>query len=212
MSYQYPLNQLLTLGSILGEKNRPDYLSMGFQTDDIPELIRMSTDYELMAGHESDPKIWAAVHAWRVLGELGALEAVSPLLNLYHELPGSLWTPKELPLVFAQIGPRAIQVLEKYLQDEGNNAFARIKVVRSLETMARQHQQEHQRILSILAEQLTAHQQNSESLNAYLVRSLVNLDADIHLATIEDAYKHQRVDQNISKLSLDEIKHKWGAG
>src|SRR5579864_7878643 len=48
------------------------------------------------------------VHAWRALGQLRAVEAVEPLLELFDRLEDDDWVHEELPAVFGLIGPARI--------------------------------------------------------------------------------------------------------
>jgi hypothetical protein len=62
----------------------PDYLALGLGPEHIPDLIRMATDEELNQADSESLKVWANVHAWRVLGQLRAAAAIEPLFSLLH--------------------------------------------------------------------------------------------------------------------------------
>ena len=46
-------------------------------------LVEMATDRRLHEAETGSPEVWAPLHAIRLLGELGAPEAVEPLLPLF---------------------------------------------------------------------------------------------------------------------------------
>ena len=79
------------------------------------DLVRMVLDDDLNERDENDPAVWAPLHALKVLGVLGPVEAAEPLtecLDWEDE-----WFDEELPEVYAAIGPEAIPVLRAYLYD-----------------------------------------------------------------------------------------------
>ena len=55
---------------------------MGFSREHVPELLRMACDPELNEADSDDPRVYAPLHAWRVLGQLRAPEAAAPLADL----------------------------------------------------------------------------------------------------------------------------------
>ncbi len=108
--YTPPVNQLLTYGDCqnMGHSPNewPDYLELGFSEKDIPQLISMATDEELNWAYSDSLKIWAPTHAWRVLAQLRAVEAIKPLLHLASISDDEEWITEELPYVFGMIGEK----------------------------------------------------------------------------------------------------------
>ena len=49
----------------------------------VPALIALATDETLHFAGQDSPAIWAPLHAIQLLGELGATEAIEPLLPLF---------------------------------------------------------------------------------------------------------------------------------
>lgn len=116
-NYSAPVAQLLSLG----EPDLEDWLnyeSLGLQAEHIPELIRLVDDHALRwESPEDDPVIYAAVHAWRALGQLKA-EAAAPALVGLLEGVDTQWdeaASEELPEVFGRLGPACIPSLAEYL-------------------------------------------------------------------------------------------------
>ena len=135
MSYNYidPVAKLLTYGSCdiarMGQE-WPDYLELGFTTEHLPDLIRMATDSDLNGAKQNELKVWAPLHAWRTLGQLGADEAAAPLANLFDNLGGDAWLAGELPKVFSMMGPASIPALAGFLQNDDIKALNRISIPR----------------------------------------------------------------------------------
>lgn len=107
--------KLLTLG-----QDAPlDYSNLGFGREHADELIRMATAPTLL---NADTEFWAAVHAWRILGQLKVTDAIAPLLDLceqYDEL--DLLFDDELPKAIALMGQSAIPELRSYLFDDSRD-------------------------------------------------------------------------------------------
>src|SRR6516162_9776606 len=103
---QPPVERLLTYG----ESDRirwddwPDYRALGIGPEQIPELIQLATDEELNLAAVESTEVWAPLHAWCALGQLRAVEAVEPLLELFDRLEDDDWVHEELPAVFGLIG------------------------------------------------------------------------------------------------------------
>ena len=82
-----PVSQLLTQGDCrLNSSKWPNYLELGFSSEHIPELIRMLSDEDLLNADSDSEEVWSSVHAWRVLGQLQAVEAVKPLLEQVYRI------------------------------------------------------------------------------------------------------------------------------
>ena len=142
-SYQSPVNKLLTYGKAdIGAWL--DYLSMGITSEDIPELIHMATDRDLIMMDSPEPEIWAPIHAWRALGQLRAENAVEPLIKLLDgnpELSAGIeeWALDELPEVFALIGPMTIPTISIYLSDVTQPIFSRVAAGDALTKIAEKY-------------------------------------------------------------------------
>ena len=195
MTYEPPIDQLLQLGDVRNFDAPPAYSEMGFEPEHIPSLIEMATDLELMQIDFEQPEPWGAVHAWRVLGMLEAEAAIVPLLNLFHELPGSYWTAAELPNVFIQIGESAITPIARYIADDSIPSFARARGVRSLRQLAQAFPDRQIEVIDILRTQLDQYQENDATLNGFLIRSLVVLQASSAADQIKRAYDSRQVNQ-----------------
>ena len=140
-SYSYPVSQLLTLGQFFEDVNWTaeswkGYAKLGFDNSHIPELIAVLTDEELHAGCEPVP--FAPVHAWRILAELKASEALPALVSLLRRLDDDVddWIASELPSVFSKIGWDSVDVLAPFAADERNGIYARGGACRSIGEVA----------------------------------------------------------------------------
>ncbi len=194
--YVEPVARLLTYGE--GESPGfgvawPDYLTLGFTERDIPELVRMCHDDALNEAGEG-PGVWAPLHSWRALGQLGAETAAGPLVQLAKKLPDDDWLHDELPKVLSMIGPASLPEIVSCLADDDLDVTARYLLIESLEKIGLDHPDVRDECVRVLAERLEAHGTNDETLNGFLVSGLVGLGATSAIATIRDAFAADRVD------------------
>ncbi len=194
--YQPPVERLLSYGESgrITPEEWPDYREMGIGPAQIPELIQMATDEELNVAAAESPEVWAPLHAWRALGQLRAVEAVEPLLELFDRLEDDDWVHEELPVVFGLIGPTALPALAAYLADLWHTDSSRISAIASIEQMGKQWPDARGEALAILEERLERFEENETDVNAFLVEALVELGAKEAAPLIERAFAEGYVD------------------
>ncbi len=194
--YQPPVKRLLTYG----ESNRitpeewPDYRELGIGPEHVPELIQMATDEELNVAAAESTEVWAPVHAWRALGQLRAVAAVEPLLELFDRLEDDDWVHEELPAVFGLIGPAALPALAAYLADLSHTDSSRISTITGIEKIGKRWPDARAEALAILTERLERFEENEPDVNAFLVEALVELGAKEAAPLIERAFAEGYVD------------------
>ena len=177
----------------------PNYLEeLGLTQAHVPELIRMATDDDLNWADRESTEIWAPIHAWRSLGLLRADEAVDPLIGLLgDEDEDADWLLEEIPWVLALIGEEAITPTTLYLANRSKPEGCRIGMVSTLEYIAVLHPELKERCIEKIASQLADYVHNPESLNGFLVCSLVELKVTSKASLMRRAYGAERVDDTI---------------
>lgn len=196
-AYAPPVSQLFSLG-----KDRPensagtDYAALGIGRDDIPALVAMVTDPRL--NQSADPQeCWAPVHAWRALGELRAVEAIDPLIQLRFELSDDDYIANELPRVMERIGRAAIPSLTDALARPGN-VFARASMADAIGRIGATDPEVRDECAAILARQLENFEQQHRALNGLLVSALLDVEAVEHAPVMERALTSGHVDDMIA--------------
>src|SRR5690348_16494542 len=194
--YQPAVERLLTIGESdrIRPDEWPDYRRLGIGPEQIPDLIQMATDEELNVAAAESSEVWAPLHAWRALGQLRAVEAVEPLLELFDQLEDDDWVHEELPVVFGLIGPAALPALAAYLVDLSHTDSSRISASRSIEEIGKKWPDAKGEALAILEEQLSRFEENEPDVNAFLVEALVELGAKEAAPLIERAFAEGYVD------------------
>ena len=192
--YPPPLDSLLRLGD--AAEQSPDYAGMGFAPEHVTGLIHMAVDTELHDAVSDDPRIWAPVHAWRVLGMLRAQEAVKPLIGLLWRIEefDDEWISEEVPDVLADIGAAALAPLFDFFDDEQNDEQARNAAADAVGRIGRRHPECRSDCVRGLTNRLTRFDGQESGINAFLILSLVDLKAVESLAVIEAAFAAGQVD------------------
>jgi hypothetical protein len=196
-SYSSPVSELLTLGDCRDFREWPNYLDLGLSSEHVPELIAMATDKELNWADSESLEVWAPVHAWRALGQLRAVAAIEPLLELFHELEDVDWAYDELPEVYGMIGREAIPALARYLDDASHGLWPRVTAAFSLERIAAGDPSARDECVTILSRQLERFTKNDPTLNGFLTSYLVDLRAVEAAPVMERAFAADRVDLSI---------------
>jgi hypothetical protein len=198
-NYSPLVSSLLAYGDCRELRQWPDYLELGFRQEHIPELIKIATDEKLNKGDPKSLAVWAPVHAWRILAQLKAEEAVGPLMTLLRmfDTDDDDFVGEELPKVFGMIGKKAISPLEKYVFDDSNGLFDRIAALHGLERIATNNPEYREECLSIFNKKLQAFKSNDPTLNGFLVLYLQELNATESIDVIRKAYEAEAIDLSV---------------
>jgi len=181
-----------------------DYIAQfAITAADIPELLAIAPEWAELIDWPDDENYvsgYAPIHAWRCLGQLGAVEAIPSLLDLLDELDeeGDDWYLEEYPGVFAWIGPAAIEPLREYLADDGHRVFPRVAVAHALKELAERHPETRDDALKGLCDTLSRFQDTDEILNAFVISYLLDIQAVEAAELIERAYAANRVDISVN--------------
>lgn len=194
--FQPPVDKLLAAGECR-MREFGDYSKYGFTREHIPELIRMAGDDSLHWADSDSAEVYAPVHAWRVLGQLKATEAVEPLLQLLHTYRDNDWVQEEIPLILEKIGPAALPALRHYLSQPEHGDFPRVAAARGISLIGSADPDYRDECVEILTRQLQQLETNEETFNAFLISYLIDLKAVESADTMEKAYAAERVDLTI---------------
>jgi hypothetical protein len=187
----------------LGEKDArsrpwPDYLALGINAEHIPELIRLVRHTHSIWNDEefSDDLAFTPLHAWRALGQLQTQEAIDPLIFLVHENEelDIDWIGEEIPQVLSMIGPKSVASLRAYMNMPDKKMWATITITHCLELIGNQYPDSRGECVAIIQQTLEDYPENDETLNAFLISYLVDLNAVEALPLIERVFASGNVD------------------
>lgn len=195
--YQLPVTKLLEYGACSSASEWPNYVQeLDFKEEHIPELIRMMTDEGLQSSQLQKSEIWAPVHAWRTLAQLGTETATTTFLEQLED-PLNDWAHAEIPIVLGLIGPAVIPEIQQYLANPSGDLFGRISAVTSLKELQKRHPQEREQCIDIISQQLAQLDENPPDLNGFLISGLCDLKATEKAPEIERAFAAKCVDLSI---------------
>lgn len=172
-----------------------EYLQAGFGRSYLPDLIRILGD-DTVYKSEFVGTAMAPIHAWRILAELKAVEAIPALISLLPRTDDAYddWTNEELPDVFSKIGPMSLEAIESYARNTQNGDLSRICSFRILAKLGCDHLEQRARCVEILTDMLREHAISDRTLNAFLISSLSDLGALESFDLVREAYQKNRVD------------------
>ena len=200
-TYTDPVAKLLPLGDTnIRSRTWRNYLAMGFTNEHIPELMRLMTDTGLAElpwiDGEPFPEVYAQIHAWRVLGQLKAVEAIPALLGLLHEIDDDEndWADDDIPIALGIIGAAAIQPSLEYLLNPSHGTYARIAAATTLSEVGTRHPETRDDCVRALIAALEKYQENDETVNAFVISYLMSLKAAEAAPLVEKVYREARVE------------------
>src|SRR5262245_48327719 len=200
--YDPPLDRLLTRGEPTFGEEWPDFRSLGFGPEHVPDLRRMATDDALNKGDPDSPAVWAPVHAWRALGQLGGAPVVRPLLDWLdrtcRDNTEDDYALEELPSVFEEIGPAALPEVAAFARDSSRAAYARQAANNALTALAIKHPDLRGECVAVLTGQMEQAERNEDWYNGFLVAELLDLKAVEAAPAMERAFAADLVDETIA--------------
>lgn len=202
---------LLELGDRFEYGDWPYYPAKYLLTmEDVPELLRIATDATLSAADPDGPLIWAPVHARRALAQLGAAEAVEPLLSVIR-LTGdendSLLD--EMPRVLAMLGPAALPHLAASLRDYSKPMAERWIIGEAVGELAARRPETRAECVHVLADVIGWRDDVDRELNGVLIGELLKLRAVEALPVIREAYRRGAVSLELAG-ELEEVEIELG--
>ena len=177
-----------------------DYLSLGFTSAHAPELIRIldtTTQIWDQAGEE-DRTEWAPIHAWRVLAQLDAVEALPAMLRLHETEGESDWVGEDIPVALSRFGPPVLEELRAYLCDPNNETWTRAGVANAMELMSESFPASRADCIAALCAGLELFEQNDETVNGFIISYLADINAPETAPMVERAFQSGRVDLSIT--------------
>jgi HEAT repeat protein len=200
-TYSSPVDRLLKLGAEAVGPGEPwsDYVAeIRLGEEHVPALLRMVADEGLNWADAESAEVWAPVHAWRALGQLGDPAAVDPLLGFLdtaadEDLDLAL---EEIPVVLGMIGEPALPALRRFLGEE-HDPWATISAANALHRLVVSHPAARDEAVAALTARLEAHASNDVSLNSFLVLYLSKLGAVEAAPVMEKAFAADHVDCSV---------------
>ena len=162
-------------------------------------LLTLATDTDLL--HEDAPECFAPLHALRLLGELGAIEIIEPLLRQFpvsldydqEDLPQT-WV-NEVSQIIGHLGAPAVEPLWRIADDEGWNMAARSGALTALGYVTAVAPDTHDAIIAGIRERMD--RSEDKVLTSHLAIALANLGVSDLYPELMAMYRAGTLDQDI---------------
>jgi hypothetical protein len=175
-----------------------DYAAaLGLGHEHIAALISLACDAALHGADPDGDEAWAPVHALRAWGQLGAEDAVAPILAFTREAGDDEVMAEEVPVVLSPIGAAAIPAIAEFPSDLPTTASPAIRAMEGLKKIARRHPACRDECVMTLTRVLKQHSQVDRSIDGFAIWNLIDLAAIEALDTIRQAFQHKSVDLSI---------------
>jgi len=129
------LAPLARIGPPEDNEDFPYVARLGLNDGDIPELVELAKrwmDTPHDAQMPATDAMWAPLHAWHALAELGAVIVIPTVLAMLDTLADSAdqWGHEEFHAACSRIGARGMPVLRAHVLDESWGEYSRTTSVR----------------------------------------------------------------------------------
>jgi len=197
----------------LGEPDRsgswPDYLQYGFDETDVPDLLNLILDESPDQDDNNSSEVWAPLHAWRTLGQLGSSAAITTLITLFNRLHDDDWALDELPKVMGMLGKPAIAPLVDFFHDTRQQEFARILAMDGLAEITKRQPDRRSQIIQAYQDYMQKPDELVFTLNGLLIAHLLDLNAKEAIADIRQFFAQDCVDITCAG-DLEEVEIELG--
>jgi hypothetical protein len=200
---------LFELGAADQSSTWPDYLQYGFTAADIPALLELAVDETFDQADSESNEVWAPLHAWRTLGQLGGSQAIIPLLNQFDRLCEDDWALPELSTVMGLLGEPAIEPLAAFLNDHAHKEFARIMALDGLAEIVKHLPDCRERVLRYYQDYMRTPDESAYTLNGLLIGCLLDLKAKEAIEDIQRLFSSNCVDITCAG-DLEEVEIELG--
>ena len=203
------IQSLLCLGEYDQHGDWPDYLQYGFTKADIPALLDLVTDEAFDQADNKSNEVWAPLHAWRTLGQLGSSQAIHPLLNQFDRLCEDDWALTELSIVMGKLGEPAIKPLAGFLSEPGHREFARVMALDGLTEIVKHLPDCREQVIRCYQDYMCTPDESARTLNGLLIGRLLDLKATEAIDDIRQLFARDCVDITCAG-DLEEVEIELG--
>jgi len=200
---------LLKLGEADRSGSWPDYLQYGFDETDVPDLLNLISDESLDQADSKSSEVWAPLHAWRTLGQLGSSTAITTLIAMFDRLHDDDWALSELSRVMGMLGEPAIAPLADFFHDTRQKEFARVLAMDGLAEIAKRQPDSRGQIIQVYQSYMQKPDRLACTLNGLLIGRLLDLNAREAIADIRKFFAKDCVDITCAG-DLEEVEIELG--
>ena len=165
----------------------------------VDALLTLATEVELL--HKEQPDCFAPIHALRLLGELGSVEIVEPLLRQFpvsldyedEKLP-EMWAD-EVPQIIGHLGKPAVELLWQIADDTSWNYAGRSGALTALSYATASDPTLRDQVTAGLRQRMD--RSGDLAMTSHLIMALANLGVREMYADVMAMYRESKIDQDI---------------
>lgn len=191
-------------------KDWPDYSELPANEktfSDLIDIVKLDSERKL----EKKEYHWLPVHAWRILSQHRATQAIPHLVDsLVHSDEEDDWSKEELPKAIAKFGALAIPELKKVLLEDTifqEDVWGYVGATDALAEIGKNHPELKSDVATVLKEKLRDCELNQPLLNAFIISHLVDLEDRESLPLIQETFEKDFVDEQV--IDWDWVRGKF---
>lgn len=210
-TYTEPVSKLLSLGAMdWGEWD--DYSEFGFAKEHIPELIQLGTDHHLLIDVEDDDEMWAPMHAWRILTQMQAVEAIAALAQVldWSKESNSDLINEGLTDALEKFGEPVIEPLTIFINMAEHKESGYISASEVMCHIAEKQPECRERVVASISAALDAHfERNNEDVNGFWLSDLLDLKAVESYPIIKKVFDAKKINVRVAG-DLEDVEIEFG--
>jgi hypothetical protein len=211
--YSQKIQQLFELGrESLMNREIPSYEAFQFNKEDIPELIKLATDYTYEDIDYTKYKIfgdrffYATIHALNVLGKLKAVESIASTLQKMDEEEGDNEFFNEALITYiGNMGSDGLDSFEEYIFNNPES-YELLSVIDGIDKILEKEPSTVNRIEEIMIRYLKNVKTHPVPLS-FAISTLIDIGEDKHIDLIRETFKIKEVDEllrgNLEEIEID---------
>jgi len=204
------LDALTTDGLMRTEEYTPNYLELGFNENNIDDLIIIALDNDLRFSNSDDEKeMYYPCHAIQILGTLGTLKPFDALLKRLDDFVEDDYYQGAVAYYLRKVGKDKQKELLDYFLNAHNNKHNRLLILEVLERFMVDGSPFNQALEETLVEYLKRDGESYDLLNASAIFDLIDISGAKHIDLIRDVFKKKPVD-TFYDGDLEDIEMKLG--
>jgi hypothetical protein len=211
--YSQKIQQLFELGrESLMNREIPSNEAFQFNKEDIPELIKLATDYTYedidYTKYEifGDRLFYATIHALNILGKLKAVESIASTLQKMDEDEGDNEFFNEALITYiGNMGSDGLDSFEEYIF-KNPESYELLSVIDGIDKILEKEPSTVNRIEEIMIRYLKNVKTHPVPLS-FAISTLIDIGEDKHIDLIRETFKTKEVDAllrgNLEEIEID---------
>ena len=177
------------------EEYTVNYLELGFNENNIDDLIIIALDNDLKFSDSDDEKeMYYPCHAIQILGALGTLKPFDALLKRIDFFVEDDYYTSAVRYYLEKVGKDKQKELIDYFLNQYNHEYNRMLVLEVLGKFIEKDSIFNQELEEALVKYLNADEDTDDGLNAMAIFNLIDISEAKHIELIREVFEKKPVD------------------